>query len=1172
VLISWRAHANSVFDRPDFQRAAQEYEQLAANYPTSPDVNDFKLMQARALLNQLKLPGAQALLQVIPLPEKRESPRDRSLFRTKLLIEAKSGVTADQLVELSAVWGERSTPSATGATGGISDIWAPTKIETSQLNEARDKIIAQWLETAGSRRNKQGLADLERIIGIDPENVDAWLAKADVHLELGQTPQAMEAMERRGKLAGDAESIEIRQREGVLKAIYDLTRASKDNKVAAAALANVPSLLSNPQLADRRMLLAAAVSTLGGDDAFLPQAVAALRPSGETMPELKGQFAELLKRDIARRLYVEQDFAGAAKQLLKDCDFVAKNLKTEPIPELVRACRAECMLALHIPGAADALGTNGESPYYHYIKARVLADSGSAPQMIKDSLKQLFARPKPVFAPGSERNAQAIKMVDGIADEVRPAAAFKIETLLRQPIVASPAARETFEILKNAYRWASPPALSQKSQANLAIAAWWLKPGPDDPALAQTISKEVADAWLKESVISGDDRPLAFSLFHTFLLAHAGTQDQNVERLKVDAAQELIELASKTDLDVKDAAAFNNAVLAPVEPLASRQRSHKFFADAAGLIAKNANLNWGFAPIDNRPVSVSEKLDELYSEAIEASGRKVGEYFKARADLRALRQPPDHVGILADAGELKKFKNYVGQGFALEGYVHFLQSREQQGSVEKRYEKLQLALKSLVEAEKYSTTLAKADQDQVSYFRSLIHTERGNLAGLADPAEKVVPRDEFEKAIKYAEKVIANGGGPSLQYAYEAAANAYEDLAWHARVAPVENFKKAIDHLTNSVAVNRASPTAHMALARSYYKMIVEAGVNRKLSRESLGKAQQELRDAIELAGEGKNAEAHLWLGKVIQAMHVDEQTSLEEAQKLLTAEEYKQADDQFNKAFLAAKEANFGPVFLATYAYARAEHALFNPAINSAREGSRHLVIGPVHSRADQLAELKQARTVRMDPVQEAKILRATADLLASPSDPKMPVKVLEQLENAAIAITKVPEDELTRSDVKLMEFRLGLQSKLRPDQLASPAIVRSAVQDAIWYSRAPRPLAWKDRLQGLQTALRLSQQMAIKSSAYVEAAAGDQSKTLQRIIDVKLPPEYDFKRHLEIVNICITALREANSPAMVNIHRELRQVTRAYLQDVLSEARRLKRPSTETAALDKFLAAVPP
>jgi hypothetical protein len=827
-------------------------------------------------------------------------------------------------------------------------------------------------------------------------------------------------------------------------------------------------------------------------------------------------------------------------------------------------------LQLGIGDPKQVLGPPGKHQYSHYVRALVYADRLSGdPKEVDTSLRMLFStdKPHPVLLVAG-RSQKAMQLLDRISDQANPlASGFKIESLLKPTGSPPQATRELYSILKNAYRWSGPTQLLAKSKANLAVAAWLLKSGPEDIALARTVSEGVADDWSK-SAVSADDRPLAFALYYTLFASRDKTNDADADRVRVDAGQKLIGLASTTTLDGKDAAALYDAVLEKVEPFAKKLRKHEFFADEARLIAKNANLDWGFPSIDNRPVSVADRLVDLYSEAIDASAGNVGEYFKARADLRALRQPPDHVGILDDVSKLKKFSKYAGQALAMEGFVYFLQSREVQGNVNERYDRLQLALKSLVAAEKLAKDLPKDDLYQAYYVRSLIHTERGNLAALADAREKIIPKDEFKQAIDYAEKVIDGGGGPNLQFAYEAAANAYEDLAWHARVEPEKNFAKAIEHLTNSVALNRNSPAAHMALARSYYKMIVEAGVNRKLSRDNLGIARRELEEAIKLAGDGKNAEAHLWLAKVIQATHVDDQTSLEAAQKLLSVKEYTDADAQFTKAYSAAEKAGFGEVFRVTYAYARAQHALFNPAIKSGSGGGLNSPIRIVHDRANQLAELKNGRTVRMDPVQEARILRAAADLLAS-SDAKMPVKALENLEDAAVAVAKKNPGDLTRSDVKLIEFRLGLVEGLKPHQLTSPAIVQSAVHDAIWYSKAEASLARKE--QALLAALKLSQQMAIKSGAYVAAAADDQTKCLQRIIALKTPSSYDFQRHLEVIRICAEQLKVMDTPPTATVIYKLRSVTRAYVQSVIADAARLNRPATETAALNRILAAIP-
>jgi serine/threonine protein kinase len=769
-----------------------------------------------------------------------------------------------------------------------------------------------------------------------------------------------------------------------------------------------------------------------------------------------------------------------------------------------------------------------------------------------------------------EARDHELRAVDGVEGGKQiPARRFQplnVSALVHDPAGVVLEKSETYQELRKDYERGSP---SVELQAKLATAAWWTidqKNSPADSALARKLTLEVARDWRDWRSGNNIEPTLVFSLYYTLLLAHAESKDDAIDQVRLDAAREIVARANGATLDESAGRILYSKVLAPLESVARRHRDDAFFADTARLIKQFPQLNWDFQSAQGKAILAEHKVYELYTAAIvasEARGLKIGEYYTLRQLASSRSQSLDHNIVPSETQEPR------ATGIAAEGFNLFLASRSET-AVSKRYEKLNLAMKTLERAEEISVTLPQDEQTLVLYYLSLIHTERGNLADVADAREKIVPGEEFKKAIAYAEKVIAGGGGPNLQYAHEAAANAYEDLAWHARVEPEKNFNKAIEHLTNSVTLNRESPSAHMALARAHYKMIVEAGINRMLSRENLGIARREIEEAIRLAGDGKNPEAHLWAGKVIQATHVDEQTSLEEAQKRLTAADFSEADEHFRKAFVAAKEASFPLVFLATYAYAWAEHALFNPELKSTADGPPPAAIAAIHSRTEQLGELKEARTARMDPEQEAKILRANADLLQS-ADDKTPIKVLESLEDAAIAVRKKPPGDLTRSDVKLVEFRFGLQAKLRPDQLAGP-IVKSAVRDALWYSKTPPSLAWKDRLQGLLTAQRLSQQLVNINMTYADSAADDQAAILQRIIDMKLPPVYDFKRHIEIVNICIRALQGARSLHTASVHLRLRQVTKAYLQDVVKEAARLKRPATETAALENFLKFVSP
>jgi hypothetical protein len=210
---------------------------------------------------------------------------------------------------------------------------------------------------------------------------------------------------------------------------------------------------------------------------------------------------------------------------------------------------------------------------------------------------------------------------------------------------------------------------------------------------------------------------------------------------------------------------------------------------------------------------------------------------------------------------------------------------------------------------------------------------------------------------------------------------------------------------------------------------------------------------------------------------------------------------------------------------------------------------------------------------VQEANYLRANADLQT-----KSPPEVLALLEKEAVKIIDTPAEELTRSDLKLMELRLDLEADLRPDQLRDKVVVKAAVSDALWYAEAPADLAWKDKVQVLTNAIKLSQKKATTDSSHVDASADQEARCLQKIIKVKYPTKYDYQKHLEIVKICVDTLKEANNTDTAGIHQKLRHVTREYLQMALDAAKKAdprrgkpEQVAKEIKAFEDLLKSVP-
>jgi serine/threonine protein kinase len=1169
LQVAWVAHADKAFSAGQYDVSAADYEGLtnSTEFGAVQGIDDLRLMHARAHLGTGDFASAKSMLDKLStLPATPAKPRDQIYFLVKLIAEANIGDDVDRINELYTAWKQHaSTTPPASVTANERARWMATQDEINQLKDARDSIVERSLEAADGRRKELAWLDqLAKIVEMDPKNVDAWLAKADAHLEHDQLADAAAAMQTRKALGGAPKLLSIERRAAVLDAYYELTDQTTNDARITELLNGVPILLGRSAFQDRRMALATAVSQLADSRTkFLSQAVDKLRAQAEPSAaprELKTIFANLLKREIPQRLARTADFHNAADDLLQDCRFITE-LASNPddVPEVIRACHAECLLELEFPNAAAALGASGETPYYHYVRARVFSGpSGNRPD-VDNSLKLLFAKSPPPVMALADRTKRAIALVDGVARDVRGSAANpSIEQLLTSPVGDDQTARDAFKLLLDAYRWTEPTLLSSESRAHLAIAARWMK-GSAEQELSRKLSEEVVRDWLENKSDETLNPSLVFSLYHTFLDAHKNVNQEEIDKLRIESAQRLIHLCSSTarELEPRDAAKFYENIVEPVEPLAKAHGVHKFFAEAAALVAKYKRYDWKFSAPENQSVSVPEKLDILYTAAIDASGAKEGEYFKRRANNRLLRQPLNHEQILADSEELKKFDGFKAQGHALEGYIRYLQSREvAASSLADRVEKLRLAFEALEYADKLATesaSISNEDKGEVLYYLSMVHLERGNFAHSAPKGAEISPEAAFRRAIECAQKAIEIGGGPNLQFAYLAAANAYEDLASIARVEPTTNFFEAQKQIRNAIASDGKSPDAHLALARCYYKM-VENRVNPPQLNTSfaglLVGAREALNETIKLAGDEKHPEAHLWLARVIQASHLSSGTNQ------LSVEGYNEADEQFRKAYEAAQNAKLP--YVATYALWRAEHSLLNPALKSTDQAAKTAAIMNVHSRAKQLEDLHERKTVALDAVQKARILRARADL-----NQKSPPQVLTsaELENEAARLSKVDARALTASDASLLEFRLGLFARLQPNQLTAE-LIAAAVRDALSFSQVPIAAGPADRVSPLATAMRLSRQMVDKDKSQSTIAGNQRLNCLERILVV--PVQDNIALHRVVLAEFVRALSDSkDQPAVV---LKLHAAGKSYVDRAIQSAKANKRPATELAELNKY------
>ena len=260
AYVAWRKHADSAFQSGGYESAYQDYAAMAARFNAPPEVNDLMLLQARSNLglgSEDFTAARQALGKITVIPQTRESPRDRAYFLVKVIVEIQGEKKLDNLVELYKVWKEQHDKAAKLSTRTDGNIWNITKDEIEHLEDARSAVIGNWLRTA-QKLQASDLPTIETIVELDPDNADALVAKADLHLQLGARSEFDEAMKQRASLTSTPRY--FGQRARLLDAYFALTSSSASEKQVTAALGAVSSLMSS--FKDRGPVLAAAVRDL----------------------------------------------------------------------------------------------------------------------------------------------------------------------------------------------------------------------------------------------------------------------------------------------------------------------------------------------------------------------------------------------------------------------------------------------------------------------------------------------------------------------------------------------------------------------------------------------------------------------------------------------------------------------------------------------------------------------------------------------------------------------------------------------------------------------------------------------------------------------------------------------------------------------------------------------
>jgi hypothetical protein len=847
----------------------------------------------------------------------------------------------------------------------------------------------------------------------------------------------------------------LREGARVQEVVYHLTNPASDKQTLTSALNSTPELMRNQSA--QAMLGDAVNSLVERSPEYLPAAVQALRAQAESAdaaPDLGKRFANLLAKDIRRRLVEEPEFPFKADQFRRDCEYVATHVSSPD--EFIRACHAESLLELNQPGALQALGVPGSSPYYHYVRARILSRTPDSTVELRNALEALFSMPPTAELKQANRIKLALEALEQLPGPDLTTADFNIAAALAPP--SDPSVLDaSYDLLRNAYRWAggADDAMSDVARAHLAIAAWW-HPTKKDESLARQLATRLVAEWNENHNDEVHDPWLVYRLYHTYLAAHRQAGDQQTRESCLAVVDRLIALTKKRQkLDDKDAQTFYRNIIAPYEPWAASLRKDSFYAHVADLVKDSLYLDWGFTGHDGKKLAVNNKLDELYTSAINFSGGKVPEYYLSRGRVRLYLKPFNLKNVHDDAAALTRFKQFEVSGLTLAGQGYFYQSR-QETTHSRRLQALDDAIRTLGKAlaagdEK---TLTKEQKFQRLLVLSYVHLERRNFAGWDANAV-----DEFTKAADYAEQAIKLvDGGTQLEHAYSAAGNAYEDIAWYRppqvayKKSDVEaNYQKAIKSFEFAIRTSPKSVAAHLNLGRCYFKMATDSlhpSAVGKTVRGMVLEAENVLRRATELAAAAshEDPQAHYWLGKVLQLKKLDEGTSVEKAKRLLSAEEFHAADDELSKALNLGVKQNLPDSEVGLFAIELADNVLLHPAFyrtESAAAKSKALIT--VAARADELKKLDLPESTGIELDQEVLVLNARAKLLTDSG-----VAALGELDSAAEALRQSDPDRASGSDTKLMELRFDIFDDLRPDELSRP-LAEKWLNDAIWYAKLP-------------------------------------------------------------------------------------------------------------------------
>ncbi len=556
------------------------------------------------------------------------------------------------------------------------------------------------------------------------------------------------------------------------------------------------------------------------------------------------------------------------------------------------------------------------------------------------------------------RQRLAELLVQGASD-LRTARSAENEPLLRS--ILYPYGEDGEEIAKRAYKllMASEKKDDPQFLAELALATWHQPHDGKEADRLAWIFKQLAD---KQQKLGADRWPVVY--------ISPQTQPDNpsdmlaATEMRVELADAVLSAAERPqDNDVK---LFDEQFLEP-----SIAGARKFAGNNAALKKKLARLYYHKSHMLRKYPDVAWAFGKLKEET-DASDMAVRldpgqpEYLVERGYARLSQRKFDDA--LEDAkAAIGKDKNFY-EGHALQAKVLLRQGRESGDSQEAAR-----TLERSIQAGKKAIELARSDATRFVCWLDL-GTSYTEFANVVDPKYRS-PEELLNKAIDAVEQAQRIDARSYKDWALTRLGNAYEDLAWLAKVSVNENYERAIEAFTEAIGERPDLPDPYVGRGRCYYKREAES---RQAGKGYVDKAIADLMKAVSCDKNEQNASARFWLGKayLYQARKAKDANPAEASAKC------KEAERLLSKAVEVGKKQGSAdtPIYTVAWVGSRLDDDSFsketirnqvNAQLNAADTdalGSKdyknqlYLILGKSHEREGDLSDRNAQALTKVD------------------------------------------------------------------------------------------------------------------------------------------------------------------------------------------------------------------